>query len=74
MKRKPKKPEDIEKDTQLILEEYGILSSDSASIVKRINEAKKGSEVDNKKIKIKPYEQGKKKNVKKKSGGEVINI
>ena len=61
LKRKPKKPKDIQKDTQLILEEHGIDPDISASIVNKINEAKKGSEIDNKKIKIKPYEQVSKK-------------
>ena len=65
MRRKPKNPKDVQKATQLILEEHGIEPDVSVSIMKKLDDAKKGSNIDNKKIKIKPYEQGKVKKRKK---------
>ena len=72
LRRKPKNPKDVQKATQLILEEHGIEPDVSVSIMKKLDDAKKGSHIDNKKIKIKPYEQGKVK--KRKKVKEDINI
>ena len=65
VKREGKKVKDAERDASLVLEEYGIESVDAAKVLKKIAEAKKGDEVDSKKIKIKSVDEAKKKRCKK---------
>ena len=65
IKREGKKVKDAERDASLVLEEYGIESVDALKVLKKIAEAKKGEEVDSKKIKIKAVEEAKKKRGKK---------
>lgn len=50
-KRTGKSKKDKEEDSLRILEEYGI--SDAKDVLKKIQEAQRGEEVENKKIKIK---------------------
>ena len=52
-KREIKKAKEAEKDVMQILEDYGVDSADVSKVLKKITEAKKGEEIDNKKIKIK---------------------
>ena len=65
IKREGKKVKDAERDASLVLVEYGIESVDALKVLKKIAEAKKGEEVDSKKIKIKAVEEAKKKRGKK---------
>jgi len=54
VKREVRKKKDAEDEAVRVLEEYGIDGADAYTALKKILEARKGDEIDNKRVKIVP--------------------